>query len=112
MQTTVVTIPTERITNWDSFHDTFAAMLGFPAFYGRNMNAWIDCMGYIDDAESGMTSVAISAGTILTLRLDRAQDFERRCPEQYRELIEGTAAVNQRRLETGDEPILALMLAG
>jgi len=49
MQTTVITIPTHRITDWDSFHDVFAEILGLPGFYGRNMNAWIDCLTSADE---------------------------------------------------------------
>ena len=39
-----VQIDGSAISDWNSFHDIFAAAFGFPAFYGRNMNAWIDCM--------------------------------------------------------------------
>ena len=28
-----------NIRNWDSFHDEFNRVFGFPAFYGRNMDA-------------------------------------------------------------------------
>ncbi|WP_198291405.1 barstar family protein [Methyloversatilis discipulorum] len=36
-------IECDRITDWPSFHDEFNRVFQFPAFYGRNMNAWIDC---------------------------------------------------------------------
>ncbi|MBR1161925.1 barstar family protein [Bradyrhizobium elkanii] len=85
---------------------------GFADFYGRNMNAWIDCMTYVDDPPSGMTNVSVSEGEILTLRVDDAPDFRRRCPEQYEALIECCAFVNYRRMERGDAPVLALMLNG
>jgi hypothetical protein len=49
MQTTIVTIPADRITDWESFHSVFKQALGFPDFYGRNMDAWNDCMTYLDD---------------------------------------------------------------
>lgn len=39
---TAIPIPTNRITDWHTFHEVFAATLGFPDYYGRNMNAWID----------------------------------------------------------------------
>ena len=52
---TRVAIDTRRVIDWDSFHNEFAEVFGFPRFYGRNMNAWIDCMTYLDDPESGMT---------------------------------------------------------
>lgn len=36
---TLVKLDTRRITDWDTFHDVFAEVFGFPGFYGRNMNA-------------------------------------------------------------------------
>jgi hypothetical protein len=112
MQTTIVTIPTDQITDWDTFHSVFQAALGFPDFYGRNMNAWIDCMTYLDDPPSGMTSVSVDPGELLALRIDDAADFQRRCPEQYEALIECAAFVNYRRIAVGEEPVLSLMLNG
>ena len=112
MQTTIVTIPADRITDWDSFHFVFKTVLGFPEFYGRNMDAWIDCMSYIDDPRSGMANVFVGPGELMTLRIDDAPDFQRRCPEQYKALIECAAFVNYRRIEGGETPVLALMLNG
>jgi hypothetical protein len=110
MQTTVVTIASDRITDWDSFHSVFKAALGFPEFYGCNMNAWTDCMTDIDDPSGGMTNVV--RGDLVALRIDDAPAFEQRCPEQYRALIECTAFVNYRRVEVGKAPVLTLMLSG
>jgi hypothetical protein len=112
MQTTVITIATDQITDWDSFHSVFQTTLGFPDFYGRNMNAWIDCMTYIDDAGSVMTAITVAEGELVALRIDDAPDFQRRCPDQYQALIEGTAFVNYRRMDRGGTPVLALMLGG
>jgi Barstar (barnase inhibitor) len=94
-----------QITDWDSFHDTFAHALGFPDFYGRNMNAWIDCLTYEDD---GMTAYPVQPGDVLTLQLLECRDFRARCPEIYEALIDSAALVNWRRIELGDPPILAL----
>jgi RNAse (barnase) inhibitor barstar len=57
MRTTIIAIPADQITDWESFHSVFQAAFGFPDFYGRNMNAWIDCMSYLDEPPSGMTNV-------------------------------------------------------
>lgn len=51
MNTTLVAIPADLIVGWESFHDVFAETLGFPAFYGRNMDAWIDCMTSADEPQ-------------------------------------------------------------
>jgi len=112
MQTTVITIPSHRITDWESFHTVFVEVFGFPAFYGRNMDAWLDCMTNIDAPSTGLTTISINQGALLALRIDGASDFERRCPEQFRALLECAAFVNSRRAPKGLEPVLALMLCG
>ncbi|KSV88446.1 hypothetical protein N181_16940 [Sinorhizobium fredii USDA 205] len=90
----------------------FQTVLGFPAFYGRNLDAWIDCMSYLDDPSSGMTTFSVAVGEVAALRIDDAVSFMRRCPEQYEALIECTASVNNRSVTAGREPILTLMLIG
>jgi Barstar (barnase inhibitor) len=108
----IVRVPTRLIRDCETFHDTFAALLGFPEFYGRNMNAWIDCMTYLDEPPSGMTNVCIDPGQLVAIRIDDAPDFQRRCPEQYEALIECAAFVNHRRTHLGGQPVLTLMLGG
>jgi hypothetical protein len=112
MNTTVIDVPVKRIVDWTTFHEVFAEVLGFPAFYGRNMDAWIDCMTDADDPDTGMVRVAVSAGQIMTLQINDADDFAKRCPEQFTGLIECTAFVNFRRVETGATPVLSLLLSG
>ena len=112
MRTTIIPIPVGAIKDWESFHSVFQVALGFPDFYGRNMNAWIDCMTSIDDAPSGLTSVSVEPGDLVALQIDDAPDFKRRCPEQFDALVECTAFVNYRRIEVGETPVLALMLSG
>ncbi|WP_206361205.1 barstar family protein, partial [Pseudomonas viridiflava] len=34
------------ISDWQTFHNVFAEQFGFPVFYGRNMDAWVDCLSY------------------------------------------------------------------
>jgi hypothetical protein len=101
-------LDTRRITNWDSFHSVFAETFGFPDFYGRNMNAWIDCMTCLDAPADGMTTVHAPAGHVLVLQLEHAKDFALRCPDQYAAIVECSAFVNWRRMELGHEPVLAL----
>ena len=105
---TVVKLDTRRIVDWDSFHEVFSEVFGFPDFYGRNMNAWIDCMSYLDDPPAGMTSVHVSPGDLLVLQLEDVDSFARRCAEQYEAIIECTAFVNWRRIEQGEMAVLAL----
>ncbi len=104
----VVTIETQRIVDWATFHDVFSEGLGFPVFYGRNMDAWIDCMTCLDDPDAGMSAVHAPAGGVLTLQLENVEDFAARCPIQYAAIIECAAFVNWRRIELGSPPVLAL----
>ena len=103
-----ISINTDKIVDWDSFHDVFAEALGFPCFYGRNMNAWIDCMTCLDCPEDGMTSIHVDPGQVLILELSDATSFASRCPEIYDAVIECSAFVNYRRLEQDDPAVLAL----
>jgi RNAse (barnase) inhibitor barstar len=105
---TLVKVDTCRIRDWNTFHDVFAEVLGFPDFYGRNMDAWIDCMTYVDDPTAGMSTVHATTGTVLVLQLEDVRDFAARCPELYAAIIECSAFVNWRRIEIGQDAVLAL----
>lgn len=104
----LVKLDTSRITDWETFHSVFAETFGFPLFYGRNMNAWIDCMTYLDDPDAGMTTVHAAPGGVITLQLGNVDEFALRCPELYEAIVECSAFVNWRRIELGEPPVLAL----
>ena len=105
---TVIKLDTRRIVEWETLHEVFAEVFGFPGFYGRNMNAWIDCMTYLDDPPAGMTNVHVPLGDVLVLQLDEVDSFARKCTEQYEAVIECAAFVNWRRIEQGQPAVLAL----
>ena len=63
---TSVRLETAGIVDWESFHAVCAATFGFPDFYGRNLNAWIDCMTGLDD---GMTRFDLPTGEVLTIEV-------------------------------------------
>jgi RNAse (barnase) inhibitor barstar len=44
----IVRIDGTKITDWASFHIVCKEAFGFPSFYGENMDAFIDCLTYID----------------------------------------------------------------
>ena len=75
----LVKLDTRRITDWATFHTEFAEVFGFPAFYGRNMDAWIDCMAYLDDPSAEMTRIHAPAGGVVALQLDHVDDFATCC---------------------------------
>jgi Barstar (barnase inhibitor) len=104
----VVRLDCNRITDWESFHIVFADVFGFPAYYGRNMNAWIDCMSCLDEPTSRVTAITVPPNGVLTLQLDSVDSFALRCPEQYAAIVECTAFVNWRRSSQGESAVLAL----
>lgn len=104
---TRVCIDAAGIADWRSFHSLFARAFGFPDFYGRNMDAWVDCMTSLDQ-DDGMTTVQVAAGDVVVLELDHVDAFAERCPEIYLALIECVAFVNFRRLEVGEPAVLVL----
>src|SRR5262245_50244144 len=101
----IVRVDGAQLRDWDSFHDVFASAFGFPEFYGRNMNAWIDCMTSLDAPEHGMTSVHGSPSDPIVLQLDNANAVPK---EIFDALVNCAAFVNWRRLEIGSPPILML----
>jgi RNAse (barnase) inhibitor barstar len=72
----VVRVPLDRISDRESFHTVFAEVLGFPQWYGRNLDAWIDCLTWVDEPESGLTKVVVEPGDVLTLEV---KEFISRC---------------------------------
>ena len=103
-----VKIDASKIQDEESFHTAFAEVMGFPNFYGRNMNAWIDCMSYLDDPDAGMTKFFVAADEMCVIDFLSSEDFAKRLPEVFSSLVECTAAVNQRAKESSRSPLLAL----
>ena len=96
------------IHDWDSFHDQCAAAFGFPAFYGRNMNAWIDCLTYVREGD-GMSRFVLGPEETLVIELLGTQALNHRAPEIVDALVECAASVNERHVEMGEQPALHLL---
>jgi Barstar (barnase inhibitor) len=105
---TQVQLPSTTITDWSSFHRTCQQVFGFPAVYGMNMNAWIDCLTYLDLGD-GMSRFHLTPGEQLVIEVLETRDLIRRVPDIVAALIESTAAVNQRYIDAGKAPMIALV---
>ncbi|MGN6505182.1 MAG: barstar family protein [Tepidisphaeraceae bacterium] len=99
-----VRLDASRLSDWDAFHTVFASEFGFPDFYGRNMNAWIDCMTDLSE-DTGMTSVRGSATDPVVLYLNNTNAVPK---EIFEALVECAGFVNWRRLEVGEPAVLIL----
>jgi RNAse (barnase) inhibitor barstar len=103
-----VLLPTRHITDWATFHETCRKVLGFPEFYGANMNAWIDCMADLRD-DTKMSSFFLKPNEMLVIGLQDSDDFRRRLPEIAKALEECVAFVNQRCVAKGQQPVLTIV---
>lgn len=103
-----IKVDTRKIKDWETFHTVFAKAFGFPRTYGRNFDAWIDCMTYLNDPKAGMTKKHTPPGGVVTMLLEGVDDFSKRCPEIFKAIVDGTAFVNWRHLEKKEGPVLTI----
>jgi RNAse (barnase) inhibitor barstar len=95
-----VEIDLTGVKDMATFHAAFARAMGFPEFYGKNMNAWEDCMGDLSaPGQPGMTKVEVPRGEDLLLVLQGAKDLRERAPEVFGELLDSTAHVNRVKVK-------------
>ena len=99
----------EHITDWDSFHTECAAAFGFPEFYGRNMNAWVDCLSYLRD-DDGMSKFRLKDNEILHVEVQHSDKLRQHLPEILEELEFCIAAINERYEDYGEAAGLKLIL--
>jgi len=105
---TEVKIDLREIVDWESFHAVFKRAMGFPGFYGRTLDGWIDCMSSVDNPEDLLSSIHAPPGGVLVLALRASRDFKTRCPEIFSALLDAVAFVNFRCMEVGGAPLLCL----
>jgi hypothetical protein len=98
-----------RIDGWDAFHDQSAAVFGFPDFYGRNMNAWIDCLIYVREGD-GMSRFTLGPEAPLVVEVANSQVFRERAPEIFTAFLDGVTFVNNEQRAAGETPALQLLL--
>ena len=104
----VVRLDTRVITDWESFHALCKQVFGFPDFYGMNMDAWIDCMSYLDE-DAGMIGFRLAEDEMLHIEILGTEAFKAKVPEIFDALIECTAFVNKRYTSDGNSPVLSLV---
>ena len=105
-----VRLDTSGIIDWPSFHDASQRAFGFPGFYGRNMNAWIDCLSGLRDGD-GMSRFHLAPDELLLVEISDVEQLRVRAPDILTDLVECSAAVNRRYLENSAPAVLALVFA-
>lgn len=99
----------ETITDWESFHIQCQNAFGFPDFYGRNMDAWVDCLSYLRDDE-GMSKFRLKPNEFLQIEIAHAELLKQRLPDLLEELKFCIDGINERYQDYGEKPALALVL--
>ncbi|MGV8893273.1 MAG: barstar family protein [Burkholderiaceae bacterium] len=99
----------EAITNWDAFHDESQRVFGFPEFYGRNMNAWVDCMSYLRDDEN-MSIFHLNPDEVLRIEVAHSAVLRAQAPEILDDLAFCIEAINDRYADYDEKPALELFL--
>jgi hypothetical protein len=104
----IIRIDARRLSDSAALHATMSEAFGFPDWYGRNLDALVDCLAHLDDPKAGMSRVQVFPGQVALLALDHVDDPDQPRSEPLRKLLDVVAFVNWRRLEMGQPPVLAL----
>lgn len=99
----------EIITGWASFHTECASVFGFPAFYGHNMNAWVDCLSYLRE-DDGMSRFVLNDKEVLTIEVLHSATLRAAAPDILDELQFCVAMINERCEDYDEAPTLRLSL--
>lgn len=93
------TINGASIQCWESFHDEFQKKLGFFESYGRNMNAWIDCLSdvYTNGNYDSLIKFNLNEGDKLILLVVNVDVWREVSRETFDAFIECTLEVNSER---------------
>jgi hypothetical protein len=99
----------DLIRTWNEFHSQCAAVFGIPEFYGRNLDAWIDCVSDMR-SDSRMTKFRLASGQVLQIELADSGTVRTVAPEIFSGFLDVVMAVNQRGRESGYGPLVSLVL--
>ena len=99
----------ELITDWESFHTECEKAFGFPDFYGRNMNAWVDCLSYLRDGD-GMSKFVLKENEVLTIEVQHSEKLRAAAPDIVEELQFCVAMINERCEDYEETATLRLAL--
>ena len=98
-----------HMCDWSSFHTESQAKFGFPDFYGRNMDAWVDCLSGLRDAD-GMSSIVLAPDETLHIEVLHSDVFCTKAPHILAVMEDCVEAINERYAEDGKNQALQLEL--
>jgi hypothetical protein len=98
-----------NLTDWPAFHAECQSAFGFPAFYGRNLDAWVDCLSYLRD-EEGMTKFRLKPDEVLQIIIADSALMREQAPDMLDEITFCVQGINERYEDYGEKPALELVL--
>lgn len=105
----IVQLKGNAITNWKAFHHECRIAFGFPAFYGDNLNAWVDCLSGLRD-DDGMSRFKLAPDEVLTIEILHSAILRSEAPDILEAMMECIDDINDRYVEQGEKPALMLQL--
>jgi RNAse (barnase) inhibitor barstar len=97
------------IRDWPSFHRECQIKFGFPDFYGRNMDAWIDCLSTLRD-DDGMSAFTLAPDETLQIEIANSSVLQNQATGILDALLDCVDAINERYAENGENPAVELLL--
>ena len=97
------------IVGWQSFHSECRQAFGFPEYYASTMDAWVDCLSYLRDAD-GMTRFRLKPNEVLEIVVNDSAAMRAHAPDLLEEMTFCIAGINERYEDYGEKPALALVL--
>jgi hypothetical protein len=101
------TVDLSAVRSWSDLDELWAEALGFPNWYGRNRDAWLDIMSSLD--EIGMVERPFEGRGPILIRVGGVEALADRHPEVLVELVALTAAANERYRHSESGRALALV---
>ena len=88
-----------KIIDWKSFHDEFQTKLGFFEGYGRNLNAWIDCMTdmFTNGEYESLTKFNLNEGDRFILKILNSEKWKNQSTETFNAFIDCCISANSER---------------
>jgi hypothetical protein len=97
------------IDSWESFHAASKQAFGFPDYYANTIDAWVDCLSYLRDAD-GMSKFRLKPNELLEIVIKDSTLMRAKVPDLLEEVTFCVAGINERYEDYGEKPALALIL--
>lgn len=96
----------ENINSVNEFHIRMKMLFGFPDFYGKNFNAFIDCLSSLRLPEDGMTSIHIKNDECILLDIFNINSLP---DDLLHDFLLSIQEINRRCIIFGEEASILLL---